>query len=297
MQTLQNKDPKALMAQLRTYIKQPPENSRVFEFTPEMAMAVLAEFNNGNRSIKHTKVERFAAEMRDDNWLLTGDTIKFTDNGALGDGQHRLTACVRSGLTFRSHVVFGIEARCFHKMDRNTVRGPADVLQIAGLKNANHLAAALRWALLLDSNPCSRETFEPEVILNAVRGKFASVEASLPMGRIIAKTYAHPIGQMAGLHWAFAQATSTAVADEFFEAWANGEKKGRNLVIRRLQEALVQKTQAQDGRIHDVVRAAMIVKGWNLWRNGRVGTSTGKDFAWAPRDGDDQVNHFPVISK
>lgn len=296
MQTLKNKDPKALMAQLRTYIENPPENSRVFEFTPQMAVDVIAEFNNANRSIKATKVERFAMEMADDNWMLTGDTIKFTVGRLLGDGQHRLSACVRSGLPFRSHVVFGIDDKCFYKMDRGTVRGPADVLQIAGYKNTTHLAAALRWALLLDSNPCSRETFEPEVILNAASGKYKDVEASLPIARLIAKTYAHPTGQIAGLHFAFSKAASVALADEFFGSWAHGEQKGRNLVIRKMQEALVQKTQAQDGRIHDVVRAAMIVNGWNLWRKGRISRSS-KDFAWAPRQGDDLINHFPAISK
>lgn len=102
------------LAALDHYIKEPPETSKVFTITPRMAKAILGIGTDGvgrnthNRNRKLKKINEYADDMNDNQWRLTGDTIKFTQSGALGDGQNRLFACVKSNKSFRSHIVFGI---------------------------------------------------------------------------------------------------------------------------------------------------------------------------------------------
>ena len=61
---------------LKSLIKNPPQNSRVCEFTPELAEYILSEelgnLNINNRPRKTTMIIRYKKDMQADNWSLTG---------------------------------------------------------------------------------------------------------------------------------------------------------------------------------------------------------------------------------
>jgi hypothetical protein len=265
------------------YISSPPENSRVVTYTPEIAAWVMDTYNEGNRPKKPMNIKRYAEDMKNDKWGLTGDTIKFSDEGKLRDGQNRMMACVRSGSSFTSHTVFGINDELFHVMDTGKTRGASDVLSIAGYTNTNNLASALRWAYILKNDPNSRLGVSNELILELVRGDYAEVCDSMPAGTRLYNQYNHPIGQMAALHW-FLSGVNKELADSFFDDWSSGKSNGRARVVGRLQSALARVKDSNHGRIHDTIRAAMIIKGWNLYYNKRKGSdksclmSLGEDF-------------------
>src|SRR5216684_5104576 len=101
------------MSEIEKHLKDPPETSVVIEVDPKTAEHILAERNKGNRPPKPNKVHQFSADMTRSRWGLTGDTIKFGTDGRLLDGQNRLSAGVRSGKSFRTHVVFGIDPGLF----------------------------------------------------------------------------------------------------------------------------------------------------------------------------------------
>ena len=48
-------------------------------------------------------------EMQDGKWRLNGKTICFDSTGRLLNGQHRLSAVVRSGVTLTTVVVRGLD--------------------------------------------------------------------------------------------------------------------------------------------------------------------------------------------
>src|SRR5262249_31634736 len=146
---------------------------------------------------------QFAADMSTNRWGLTGDTIKFAPDGRLLDGQNRLASCVRSGKTFRTHVVFGIDPTLFGRMDIGKPRNPADVLHIAGFKYASTLAAGISWAYLLDTDPYNRKTLQPDFVLGLARGQYKDIEPFLKHGREINRQFSHPAGQMAALLYNF----------------------------------------------------------------------------------------------
>lgn len=111
--------------------------------TPEWAAQILAHNNNRNRAVSRAHVEFLANEMRQGNWEDTSDTIKFCPDGELLDGQHRLAAVVKTGMSIRAWVAENVPARVFHAIDTNKRRSAGDTLRVGGEKNANRLASAL----------------------------------------------------------------------------------------------------------------------------------------------------------
>ena len=94
--------------EIAKHLENPPVTSVIIEIDPKTAEEILTNRNVGNRPPKPNKVQQFAADMVRDRWGLTGDTIKFGTNGLLLDGQNLLSAGVRSGRSFRTHIVFGL---------------------------------------------------------------------------------------------------------------------------------------------------------------------------------------------
>lgn len=124
----------------------PAKNDLVTEVvtvSPGMAKAWL-DRNTGNRRLKATLVNRLADEMRRGSWKMTGEAIKFATDGRLLDGQHRLTACVKADVPFRTLVIYRIDGDAQNVMDCGMPRLGRDVLDLNGVVNPNHVAVALR---------------------------------------------------------------------------------------------------------------------------------------------------------
>jgi hypothetical protein len=95
--------------------------------TPDMARSWLAT-SQGNRTIKHaTKLLEYKKDMLRGAWLYNGDSIRFSEDGVLLDGHHRLTACSEAEVPFVSDVVV-VPAEAVHTIDRGANRSEADSL-------------------------------------------------------------------------------------------------------------------------------------------------------------------------
>lgn len=113
------------------------------EISAEQAEHMLA-LNTSNRPLSRFNVETLKAKLRGGQWKLNGETIVFSREGCLLQGQHRLTACVETGIPIQTFVVFGIDPDAFDTMDEGKRRTGADVLSIDGQQNTSKLAAAAR---------------------------------------------------------------------------------------------------------------------------------------------------------
>jgi hypothetical protein len=255
--------------------KRPPTNSRVIEFSPELAEYILSKLNPKNRKTKPAKIKKYAEDLANGSFSLTGDTIKFGTDGLLKDGQNRLAASVRTGKPLISHTVFGVDPQSFDRMDIGKNRTGADVLHIAGVKYANHVAAAVRWLLILTSgNPSDRgASYSNAELLKAYREKFDSgrLENSIQAALLVRKTCHHPVGPLAALHYIFCERSSRK-ADEFFDEWATGRAKRARAPARVLQNTLQEKATESNNRIHENVRNALIIKAWNAFVANRTVT-------------------------
>lgn len=261
----------AALGEIEQFLKNPPATSRIVDIDPSSAAAILSDRNKGNRPPKPNKVQQFATDMANGAWGLTGDTLKFAPDGRLLDGQNRLAAAVRANRCFTTHVVFGIDPALFGRMDIGKPRNPADVLHIAGYKYASTLASALRWAYLLDTNPYNRETFRPEFVLELARDHYPDIDESIKYGRDINRQFAHPAGQGAALMYKFAKSDKSKALD-FLQAWLKGQRNGKCQIIDTMQALLHSQKANNNGRIHELTRAAVIIKTWNIFKAGHKGS-------------------------
>jgi hypothetical protein len=259
------------LEQIDKWIKNPPMTSVVISIDPTSAQTILETRNEGNRPPKPNKVQQFARDLEDGRWGLTGDTIKFGTNGVLLDGQNRLAASVRGNKPIRTHVVFGIDPALFGRMDIGKPRNAADILHIAGYAYASTLASAVRWAYLLDNDPYVRSTFQPDFVLELARNEYPDIEPFLKKGRDVNRQFAHPAGQTAALLYKFSK-SDQAKADEFLSVWLSGKRSGKAQIIDTMQALLHSQKANNNGRIHELARAAVIIKAWNFFKAGQKGS-------------------------
>jgi len=111
--------------------------------TPETAKYLLG-LNPSNRTINPHHVSRMSADMRKGKWVLNGDTIRIAENGDLMDGQHRLSACVASGVAFQTIMVRGVQADAIRTIDGGRKRSISDKFGMDGVTNARALVTSIR---------------------------------------------------------------------------------------------------------------------------------------------------------
>jgi hypothetical protein len=100
-----------------------------------------------NRRLSQAKVAQYARDMKDGKWNENnGETIKFTDDGRLLDGQHRLAAIILSQSTLGMAVARNVPVEAFVTIDSGKTRNLSDVLSIEGYKNVTTLAGIARAA-------------------------------------------------------------------------------------------------------------------------------------------------------
>lgn len=116
--------------------------SNIEMITPETASIIL-ENNPNNRTISKTKTAEYASLMSAGMWALNGQAIIIDETGSLIDGQHRLHACIISGVPFQSLVVRGIPATAKITIDRGRGRSIGDDLFMSGMSNGLNIAACV----------------------------------------------------------------------------------------------------------------------------------------------------------
>lgn len=121
----------------------------VERITPKVAKGML-ENNTMNRALRPRTIDQYARDMSNGKWADAGDPIRINCDGTLLDGQHRLEAIVKSGVTIKMAVARGVDKRAMLTMDTGSKRTFADNLRILGHRNVSHLAAAVRWGVIYD---------------------------------------------------------------------------------------------------------------------------------------------------
>ena len=118
------------------------------DVTPEKAADWLKN-NFRNRKLSAAAIVAYARDMLAGAWVATHQGVAFNDRDELIDGQHRLHAIVRSGVTVRMMVTFGLpatipgrEMTTMDAVDRGATRTVGDQLLVQhGIKHGGHVAA------------------------------------------------------------------------------------------------------------------------------------------------------------
>jgi hypothetical protein len=110
-----------------------PENGW-HHLTPQHCEGYLRR-NIKNREIVLRDLQSYGVQMVNNQWKKTGESVIFTDQGNLADGQKRLWAAYLTNTAFDTYVVSDVpdEPYLFAYIDAGSSRTPADALWTAGI--------------------------------------------------------------------------------------------------------------------------------------------------------------------
>lgn len=208
------------IANLLSLIEKPPENSRICEFTPELAEYILANININNRPRKSAKIIEYRKDMQADNWSLTGETVKFGTDGNLKDGQNRMAACMQAQVPFTTHAIFGIDPNTFHHMDTGKKRTGQDVLAIMGVKNAAKISLLIKFLVNWDSpnRTDTRTVVSNQEVKDAYLKRFNKelLQESVSWAQKVYNQTRFPLGQTSATYYIGVENGYRAQIEEFY---------------------------------------------------------------------------------
>lgn len=209
------------------------------EITPKQAETWLKFNLKNNRKQSESHIAYLAEQMKKGFWELNGEAIKFDTSNNLIDGQHRLQAIVKSGVTVKSLVVKGVPTEFFYTIDQGKARTIANALSFDGYANTNNLSAAINYVNRINRKfkgfvkTSSGESFafikdNPEIL--------ASVDYCLKLYknsgyRGLSASIA------AALHFLFSKKDGKA-ADKFFYKLYTGAELTQDGIILRLRNKM-----------------------------------------------------------
>ena len=115
--------------------------------TPKQAEDWLDKFNPKNRKVRINRARQFAADMKSKRWYLTHQGIAFDVNGEMVSGQHRLLACIASGMRVHSLVFLNCPEQERRAIDQTYCRTVSDLAQLAHNDRVSSLVVATSRAM------------------------------------------------------------------------------------------------------------------------------------------------------
>lgn len=253
-------------------------SQRIFEevlveivtITPEIASQWL-DVNYKNRPLRKRGANAYGRDVESNNWVLTGDTIKFDWFGRLVDGQHRLTAVATSGKPITSLVVWGVDPRARKFTDTGMARQYRDVLRMEDVPNWDIIAPFIRRVVLWDPPTNERLNFsrdkitpaehEDALVLHPEVHHCAAFAAEVPLNGIRLSR-----SLVAFVYWVLLYANADE-AREFMTKVGSGANIGDRDPIMRLR-IWVSEYGRRDRRF-DAEFLWRSVVAWNAWMEGR----------------------------
>ena len=249
-------------------------NFTLMPVTPEQADRWLNEDNTRNRGLREKAVQRLVDDINAGRWEFDGSPIRFSDTGELLDGQHRLEAIRRTGVTLHLLIGSGFHVDTQDIMDGVQKRQPGDILAIHGYSDPNALGAVARAVLQWEQGGYTTSLSTPTSAFSprAVREKVDSDKAI---------QWATHLG---GVHRKHIDATSTAIglaawllrddvplAEVYLNSLAEHATKGegdpRLAVIFKLRQ--IKERHDRKGRLV-AEQTYVLLKGFDAWRKGQT---------------------------
>lgn len=262
---------------------------QIVTVTPEIAREWL-DSNIHNRPVRETTIRRYVEAMKAGQWELNGETIKFSSQGVLLDGQHRLRAVVQSGVTIQSYVIHDLPPAVFDTIDTGANRSISDLLALQGESNNVVLGPALRLLYIQDELGSVRE----------MSGKMARVVTNRDLLETLERhpNLIHSISFVGGVtaikkllsipvaaycHYMFTK-LQPHHADSFFIKLARASDLEEDNPILILRMRLEGMSKASTGDRLEAI--AITIKAWNAYRERRPV----KSLRWS------RVEDFPVAA-
>lgn len=260
--------------------------------TPDMARRWLAS-NTHNRKVRQQTVARYRTDMEAGLWAMAADPIRFDRNGVLLDGQHRLIALseLPDVVSIPFLVVRGLPPESQGVMDQGSKRTPGDQLALAGIVNANSVAASVKKFIIWRSGVLFRDTKLQQVTAPQIEAWVAErsgdVDFLNSIWGLVRQNDAPPsVAGAAAL--AFGEIDPGA-CERFFTLLARGAG-GEGHPITTLDKRL-QRIRRDGQKMPDRDYLALFILAWNAWRGDRQMSKFQR-----PRGGRWSEDNFPEPS-
>ena len=237
----------------------------IVNITPVQAARWLKR-NKNYRKPRAGYEKQLAVQMREGRWLQNGESIKFDTNDNLVDGQHRLAACVRAGVSFVSVVIGNVHSDLC--IDIGSKRSFSDYLASRKEINSNNLAAAIKnlW-IMKNKQPGKFDVFiqpsQQEMIaeLHSNPGIRNSVKESNAVKQFGWQS------SWAALHYLFSEKDkelASAFLNCVVKPYGLAERDPVVLLRNRMDKEAKAKT-----RLPRKEQMALIITAWNAWRENK----------------------------
>lgn len=239
--------------------------------TPAIANELIQR-NKHNRQIRKSVLFRYSHDMANGRWKQnTAEVIKIAKTGRILDGQHRLHAVIKSGVSIYFYVATGLDEDVFDVLDTGKSRNAADVFTIADIRNSHQLSAIIAYFNLLKDNkrqgrhvdrkPTNAELLEQyyeeplfwQNITNRTMVLYTSFAKILP-------------GSTIGGFLAYLYKLNPEKADNFMEQLCTGLNV-TNQSIALLRNKLMQ-DRMSPRKMQPTLKMALIIKTWNYFIRG-----------------------------
>lgn len=256
--------------------------TEVVAITPTMAADILKN-NQDNRAITKSKVESYASDMLAGRFIgLNGETIKIAAGGELNDGQHRLMAILKSGVTLETLVTFGLERDSRMTLDQGKVKSPGDYLGMSGLKNSHKLAAIAHVIYCFENGklPSAHGATEYLGGGNVTKSELLAFTSERldKIQQATEATFGHMARSLATetrLAAAFYIINQASVASDdvayFFDRLLDGAQIAADSPILICRNRLIAEKSSKR-RVPVARFLEIVIKGWNYYRIGANGT-------------------------
>ncbi len=130
--------------------------THIVEITPKIASGLLEMTDlSVQRKLSKVHVDFLARELSKGDWAFNGDSIRQDCEGNIIDGQHRLNACIVSGVSFSTLLIKGLPTEYIHTIDvGGKPRSLANALEINHKQNykySNQIASSAKLIKFLEA--------------------------------------------------------------------------------------------------------------------------------------------------
>jgi hypothetical protein len=227
--------------------------------------------NRKNRKINVKTINKLTTDLLGGSFMFTGEAIKFSWDGFLLDGQHRLTAICRTGVAVELVVITGVQTEAQSVMDSGGIRTLTHALEMKDIPNPTSVASALiaiqSWERGLRSHDGSAASSTNSTGLRFLDENPEIVALAYEAQLMAAKLPGLTCKQVALFFWVFDRLEDgheDRVA--FFESLRTGASLSEDHPILTLRNFLSNDAMSA-ARVSSVYRMAVTVKAWNAYRD------------------------------
>jgi len=244
--------------------------------TPGWAKVLLERVPDHQRRLNERHVKMLAKDMTEGRWRLTGDAIRIDANGNLIDGQHRLLACVHSGVPLKTVLIDGVDPSDFAVIDQGRRRFARDLYKG---KNANKMETLARLIMASAETGFSASLFDtwnqtaqfrPADVIDFMENHADALNFVINLSERVRSIFRSQSVYM--LILLDMMAYDAEKATEFTERLATGENLKRGDPILALRELLIKSFNATPREPRYLRRSDMacaLIKAWNAFASGK----------------------------